>query len=67
MPQRKQNFDACLPTITSELLMNIFKTSKQKKKFHLCRKYEGYSESKDTSPVKMQGEFSFFRNGSAAV
>jgi hypothetical protein len=30
------------------------------------RVYEGYSESKDTSPVIMQGIF-FFRNGSAAM
>jgi hypothetical protein len=33
--------------------------------FIIKPKYEGYSESKDTSPVKMQGIFS--RNGSAAV
>jgi hypothetical protein len=29
-------------------------------------KYEGYPESKDTSPVKMQGAY-FFRNGSVAM
>jgi hypothetical protein len=29
--------------------------------------YEGYSESKYTSPVKIQRIFFFFRNGSAAM